>query len=98
MTEVSPGMTVKCLAKGKEKTVEAEAVLMAVGRRPVIPDGLVELGVKLNRGAVVVNDSMEVEWESGNDPEGGTIYAIGDVNGRCMLAHAASAQGEILQS
>ncbi len=96
VTEVSPGMTVKCLAKGKEKTVEAEAVLMAVGRRPVIPDGLVELGVKLNRGAVVVNDSMEVEWVSGNDPEGGTIYAIGDVNGRCMLAHAASAQGEIV--
>lgn len=96
VTEVAPGMTVKCLAKGKEKAVVAEAVLMAVGRRPVIPAGLEQAGVRINRGAIVVNDAMEVEWESGHAPKDVTVYAIGDVNGRCMLAHAASAQGEIV--
>lgn len=96
VTEVAPGMTVKCLAKGKEKAVVADAVLMAVGRRPVIPAGLEQAGVRINRGAIVVNDAMEVEWESGHAPKDVTVYAIGDVNGRCMLAHAASAQGEIV--
>lgn len=96
VTSIEPGMKVNCLAKGKEKCVEAEAVLMAVGRRPVLPPGLETLGVAVNRGAIVVNDAMEVQWEDGRAPSDVTLYAIGDVNGRCMLAHAATAQGEIV--
>ena len=96
VTAIEPGMKVTCIAKGKEKTLEAEAVLMAVGRRPVLPAGLVELGVKLERGAVAVNDDMEVLWDGPVPCEGSKLYAIGDVNGRCMLAHAATAQGEIV--
>lgn len=96
VTAIEPGMKVTCVAKGKEKTIEAESVLMAVGRRPVLPPGIESMGVRILRGAIVVNDSMEVEWESGRQPEDTTLYAIGDVNGRCMLAHAATAQGEIV--
>lgn len=96
VTAIEPGMKVTCLAKGKEKTLEAEAVLMAVGRRPVIPSGLVELGVKTERGAIVVNDDMEVQWDVPVPSDRPKLYAIGDVNGRCMLAHAATAQGEVV--
>lgn len=96
VTAIEPGMKVACIAKGKEKALEAEAVLMAVGRRPVLPPGLESMGVMLNRGAVVVNDAMEVQWENPGLPEQIKIYAIGDVNGRCMLAHAATAQGEVV--
>ncbi|WP_302986632.1 FAD-dependent oxidoreductase, partial [uncultured Muribaculum sp.] len=63
-----------------------DAVLMAVGRRPVIPEGVVELGVKTGRRGIEVNERYETSIPG--------IYAIGDVNGECMLAHAATAQGE----
>lgn len=95
VTAVEAGMKVTCEAKGKVKTLEAEAVLMAVGRRPVLPPGLESLGIVLNRGAIMVDDDMKVQWD-GKAPEDVTVYAIGDVNGRCMLAHAATAQGEIV--
>ena len=95
VTAVEAGMKVICEAKGKVKTLEAEAVLMAVGRRPVLPPGLESLGIVLNRGAIMVDDDMKVQWD-GKAPEDVTVYAIGDVNGRCMLAHAATAQGEIV--
>lgn len=96
VTSIEPGMKVICVAKGKEKSIEAEAVLMAVGRRPVLPPGLEAMGVSLNRGAVVVNDAMEVQWDNPEISGDVKVYAIGDVNGRCMLAHAATAQGEIV--
>lgn len=96
VTAIEPDMTVRCTAKGKEKSVQAETVLMAVGRRPVLPPGIETIGVKIDRGAILVNDAMEVEWESGKSPANVSLYAIGDVNARCMLAHAATAQGEIV--
>ena len=69
--------------KGKEKEVQGAQVLMAVGRRPVVPEGL---DCELNRGAIKVNpDTFETSIPG--------IYAIGDVNGICQLAHVATAQG-----
>ncbi|WP_297069215.1 dihydrolipoyl dehydrogenase [uncultured Duncaniella sp.] len=92
---ISAGPVVNYSVKGKEKTVEAEAVLMAVGRQPVVPDGLTELGVKFNRRAIAVNDDMTVKFEDGKAPSDVKLYAIGDVNGRCMLAHAATMHGKV---
>lgn len=81
------GLTVAYTAKGKEKTVVAERVLMAVGRRPVVPQGAAEAGIELtDRGFIAVDDRLMTSVPG--------IYAIGDVNGRCMLAHAAEAQGK----
>ena len=74
--------------KGKTITIGAEATLMAVGRRPVIPEGLTELGVEITRRGITVNPGTMETGVHG-------IYAIGDVNGLCMLAHAASAHGRI---
>lgn len=92
---ISAGPGVNYSVKGKEKNVEAEAVLMAVGRQSVVPDGLAELGVKFNRRAIAVNDDMTVKFEDGKAPSDVKLYAIGDVNGRCMLAHAATMHGKV---
>lgn len=72
-------------AKGKELTLQADITLMAVGRRPVIPAGLDSI-VEIGRRGIVTDDDMRTTAAG--------IYAIGDVNGRCMLAHAAAAQGD----
>ncbi|MCF0220296.1 MAG: dihydrolipoyl dehydrogenase [Muribaculaceae bacterium] len=80
---IRPGGTVVFDQKGKEKEVQGEQVLMAVGRRAVVPEGL---DCELNRGAIKVNpETFETSIPG--------IYAIGDVNGLCQLAHAATAQG-----
>lgn len=80
------GNTVACTQKSKDKTIEAACIVMAVGRRPVIPDGLEAAGIETDRrGFIITGEYMQTSAKG--------IYAIGDVNGRCMLAHAASAQG-----
>ena len=74
-------------AKGKEQSITAERVLMSVGRQPVLPEGLDAAGVTVSRRGIEVDDNMQTCVKG--------VYAIGDVNGLCMLAHAASAQGEV---
>lgn len=85
VTAISEGKRVEYTAKGKPGSVDAEEVLMAVGRRPVVPDGAGQIGIEVNRGAIVVDDDFATSVPG--------IYAIGDVNARMMLAHVASAQG-----
>ena len=80
------GMTVSYELKGKPQSVTCEKVLMSVGRQPVLPQGLDAVGVTVVRRGIEVDDNMMT-----NVPG---VYAIGDVNGRMMLAHAASAQGQ----
>ncbi len=71
-----------------EKEIKAEKVLVATGRVPYTEGlGLEELGVKQERGAIVVDEHMAT-----NVPG---VYAIGDVTGGVMLAHLASRQGEV---
>ncbi len=74
---------------GKEATVEADKVLVAVGRRPNSEGlGLEEIGVKMERGFVPVDRGCAT-----NVPG---IYAIGDVAGQPMLAHKASREAEVV--
>lgn len=71
---------------GKEEQISSELVLVAVGRKPNTADtGLENLGVRMERGKVLVNNNFETNVSG--------VYAIGDCNGQIMLAHAASAQG-----
>ena len=74
--------------KNRERTAEAEVVLMAVGRRPVIPEGVPEVGIETGRRGIVVDPLMRTSVEG--------IRAIGDCNGLCQLAHAASAQARLV--
>ena len=86
ITQGEDGFTVSYELKGKAQSVTAEKVLMSVGRQPVLPQGLDAVGVTVGRRGIEVDDNMMT-----NVPG---VYAIGDVNGRMMLAHAASAQGQ----
>ena len=86
ITQGEDGMTVTYELKGKPQSVTCEKVLMSVGRQPVLPQGLDAVGVTMGRRGIEVDDNMMT-----NVPG---VYAIGDVNGRMMLAHAASAQGQ----
>jgi len=71
-----------------EKGVNGQMVLMATGRRPYSEGlGWSELGLKMEGGAISVNEYLETNIEG--------IYAIGDVLGKRMLAHVASYEGEI---
>lgn len=80
--------TVTYESKGKTKTVEAQMVLMAVGRKAVVPQ--CAPGVELAVG----RRGIEVDGEYRTNLTG--VYAIGDCNGKCMLAHAASAQAAVV--
>lgn len=78
--------TVTYEKKGKQATVVADSVLVATGRAANTDNmGLEGVGVEVNRQGIVVDDNMQT-----NIPG---IYAIGDVNGKMMLAHAATFQG-----
>jgi dihydrolipoamide dehydrogenase len=83
------GVRVKVSAEGKETTLEAEQALVAIGFRPNSKGfGLEEAGVKVNeRGFIEINEKMQTSVPS--------IYAIGDVTGKLLLAHVASAMGII---
>lgn len=94
VTGICQDGTVSYEAKGRAKTVTSQLCAVAVGRQPVLPPGIESTGVKIERGALVVDDQMRcLAQVTGNVVPG--LYAIGDVNGRCMLAHAASMQGEV---
>ncbi|HIJ67779.1 MAG TPA: FAD-dependent oxidoreductase, partial [Planctomycetes bacterium] len=70
------------------KTIEAEKVLMAVGRRPVCDAETIDaLGLKMNGPAINVNDKMQTSAPG--------VYAIGDVVGTTFLAHGAFAEAEV---
>jgi len=86
--ESSQGAKVKVSLKGIEKYFEAEKVLVAVGRRTATAELKLEnAGIANDRGRIIVNDKQETNVKN--------VYAIGDCLGKVMLAHTASAQGEV---
>lgn len=82
------GAKVNVEVGGKVVAFEAEKVLVAVGRRTDTQAlNLDAVGIENDRGRISVNDKMETNVEN--------VYAIGDCLGKVMLAHVASAQGEV---
>jgi len=80
------GLSVTVTGDKGEQTVEVDVVLVGVGRRPVTADlGLEAAGVTLEKGRIPVDDFLRTNVPS--------IYAIGDVTGKLLLAHLASHQG-----
>lgn len=88
VTSIEPGK-VHYLSGGKEGAIGTSVIAMAVGRRPNLPPGLDAAGIATDRGAITVDRATMLTTA----PD---VYAIGDVNGICMLAHAASAQARIV--
>ncbi|MDD4573843.1 MAG: dihydrolipoyl dehydrogenase, partial [Sphaerochaeta sp.] len=84
--EVTPEGVSYTDAKGKKQTLASELVLMSVGRKPNVA-GLENLKLDIARGGVVVNDRLQTNVAN--------VYAIGDVNGKSLLAHSASRMAEV---
>lgn len=74
-------------AEGKQETLEADTVLVCVGRVPFSQGlGLEKLGIETDkRGCVVVDDHLRTKYPH--------IYAIGDLVRGPMLAHKAEDEG-----
>jgi len=73
---------------GETKKVACDKILMSVGRRANTANiGLENLGVAIGRGAIITNNKMKT-----NVPN---VYAVGDVNGKVMLAHTAYRETEV---
>ena len=72
-------------------TIDADVILMATGRKPRTEGlNLEALGITLTKqGAIEVNDNYQLSTINSQLCH---IYAIGDVNGKQMLAHAAEMQ------
>lgn len=69
---------------GKDHTITADTILVSVGMRPNL-EGLEALNLEKDRNAIKTNEFLQTSTKS--------VYAIGDVNGKYMLAHVASAEG-----
>lgn len=73
---------------GKSVALPADYALVSIGRRPRTAGiGCENIGLKLERGAVVTNELGKT-----NVPG---VWAAGDVNGKSMLAHTAYREGEV---
>ncbi len=72
--------------KGQTESVEADVILVATGRKPRVQSDFACVGFDYDeRKGIAVNEHFETTVSG--------VYAIGDVNGRQMLAHAAEMQG-----
>jgi pyruvate/2-oxoglutarate dehydrogenase complex dihydrolipoamide dehydrogenase (E3) component len=85
---VTAGKTVRFIQQGAEQTLEVQAVLLALGRRPNL-DGLnlEAAGVIVEHGAPRVDRFMRTNVEH--------IFAAGDVTGQALVVNLAVVQGEI---
>jgi len=72
--------------EGIQHTIDTDKILMSVGMK-ANTKGLENLRLEMNQSSVKINDHMETSVKG--------VYAIGDLNGKMMLAHVASAQGII---
>ncbi len=83
------GHDVKFVTKsGEEKSVNADIVLMSVGRAPNLSGmGFEEAGLDFDRRGIKADDQMRTNLPN--------VYAIGDVTGKSQLAHSATRMGEV---
>jgi pyruvate/2-oxoglutarate dehydrogenase complex dihydrolipoamide dehydrogenase (E3) component len=82
--------TVTYEVEGETKTIDAEAVLLAVGRRPATADlGLEQAGIETDgRGFITVDDHLRTSAKG--------VYAFGDVNGGPMFTYISLDDNRIL--
>jgi len=84
------GNTVKLqkLETGEELEARSEVILVAIGRRANIASEMLDaVGVKYERNGISVDEKMRTSVPN--------IYAVGDANGKSILAHAGIHQAEV---
>jgi len=88
LSKAKGGVKLEVSGSDGKKTIEAEMLLVSVGRAPTSEDlGLEKVGVKAEKGYITVGDYYQTDVPG--------IYAIGDVVPTLQLAHVASKEGEI---
>ncbi|HLR40851.1 MAG TPA: dihydrolipoyl dehydrogenase, partial [Virgibacillus sp.] len=87
--ETDSGVKVTYEAKGKEETIEADYVLVTVGRRPNTEEiGLEQVGIELDdKGLIKIDKQCRTNIDN--------IYAIGDIVAGPPLAHKASYEAKV---
>jgi dihydrolipoamide dehydrogenase len=86
VTEIASGKQGLSVSLASGESLSASHVLVAVGRKPNA-ELLGELAIEKERGFIRTNAQMQTSVSG--------IYAVGDVTGKSMLAHAAAKMGEI---
>ncbi|MDP3386702.1 MAG: dihydrolipoyl dehydrogenase [Eubacteriales bacterium] len=79
-------LTVRYTLNGKDETLICDNVLVAIGRR-LNADAFKNLEIRIEHGAIVINDKMETSIEG--------FYAAGDITGGKLLAHLAFMEGRV---
>ncbi|NOQ50510.1 MAG: dihydrolipoyl dehydrogenase [Mycoplasmataceae bacterium] len=75
--------------ENKKSIIPFDKILIAAGRKPYIENlGLENIGVFVERNTIIVDDKLQT-----NIPG---VYAVGDVNGKLMLAHTAMYESEVV--
>jgi dihydrolipoamide dehydrogenase len=88
VTSVDTTVTPAKVALENGQTIDAEKVLVSVGRRAVVDEETVQaLNLQMNGPAIAVNEKLQT-----NVPG---VYAIGDAVGTTYLAHGAFAEAEV---
>ena len=73
---------------GQQKEIACDKVLLSAGRRPATAGiGLEALGLQMDRAAIVTDRHMCTTVQN--------VYAVGDCNGKSMLAHTAYREAEV---
>lgn len=78
------GATVMAEVEGELKAFSGDKVIVSLGRRPNV-EAVQTLDLAMDGSAIRTNERLETSIPG--------VYAIGDVNGKLMLAHVASAEG-----
>ncbi|HHT86711.1 MAG TPA: dihydrolipoyl dehydrogenase [Clostridiales bacterium] len=79
---------VHCVSEsGEQIELEYDYALMSVGRRANTDIGLENIGVAVERGAIITDPQMRTNVNN--------CYAVGDCNGKSMLAHTAYREAEV---
>ncbi len=87
VTSIGEG-TVSFETEGNVKSIDADVVLVSVGRRPVTAGlGLETLGIACNKAAIITDVKGRTNVEG--------VWAAGDVNGNSMLAHTAYREAQV---
>lgn len=87
VTEVRPGQVI-VEKDGKASSIEANKILVSVGRRAITQGlGLESLSIETTRQGVKVNEYMQTSHPH--------VYAAGDITGFSLLAHTAYREGEV---
>ncbi|WP_369019232.1 dihydrolipoyl dehydrogenase [Thermatribacter velox] len=86
--KVAKSLKVTFEKEGQEKEVQGDLVLIATGRKPLLEGLNIEsTGIQVENGVPKTDSTMRTTVPH--------IYAIGDINGRHMLAHVAYKEAEV---